>query len=451
MFDWLKHKVRDKFPSAEEKKNRELQRLLAIPNKSAEDCANLAWNYCERNQSQEGILWINHSLELNPHPSDARILSRAAFVYQDMGDFENAIKFHKQAITLLDPIKDKDRLLTSKYLLSDSYFNINDSLNSRENLDFVITNAEPVLFYLELYINIMIMMGQFSECLSFLLEQLTKHPGNQEILCVLGAFYYERLFDPATALTYFNQVASIEFRSPIRNQHLSYLYFFEQLMWSLLLTGEMEKAKDITNYAYSRRKIDREEYLSILMYYYSEINDIPAMDRIISQVNNLKSKKYSIICKVDVLLDNNRGDEVLEEIRSLYEQNPKDNNIVCAYVKLMIVKKEYDTALKSLSQSIQSKPKPVQAYFYYGVCHMALGEYQSALDTFTIISADYPNHREPRMGAAVCQKKLGHPEIAQRILLEIKGQPRNYEIHPDIIAAFNEEFPGEYLPDAYIM
>jgi tetratricopeptide (TPR) repeat protein len=451
MFDWLKHIVRDKFPSAEDKKNREFQRLLAIPNKTAEDCANLAWHYQEKQQLQESNLWITRGLEMDGHPSDARILSQAASLYHDLGDFEKAIKYHEQTITLLDPISNKDRLYAEKCLLSVDYLNVDDALHAKESLESIFTSGECDIFIIKLYVHSMILLGDFSKCLIFLHDQLKKHPENPEVLVALGDFHFQHLFDPETALSYFDQAASIVFKSYNRKSSLFLGSLFHQIMWSLLATGQMEDAKDIVDFAYTKRKIDREEYLVILTNFYSDVEDIPSMDRTIQQIHRLKKPSdFAISSITDALLAHDRKDEILDEITRLHQEQPSNYFFACSYTKLKIANKEYTVALNVVKDHIQTYPQPDEATNLLGVCYLCLEETQSALYFFTILSRSDPNNREPRMAAAVCQKKLGHLEIAQQILTEIKSLPRNYWFQPEIIAAFSEAFPGEYSEDTFL-
>ena len=65
------------------------------------------------------------------------------------------------------------------------------------------------------------------------------------------------------------------------------------------------------------------------------------MDRVIRQINKMESPdEYAITSEVDVLLDHNRGDEILDKITRLYQQHASSYDIACAYAKLMISRKD---------------------------------------------------------------------------------------------------------------
>lgn len=232
----------------------------------------LGFIYLESNYIDEGILYLEKSLEYNPNNKD--VLSDLAYAYESKNDLEKVISLTNMLLDLEPYNSDHWLLLGKVYTQSNNYEKAIDAF------DFVATIEGEEVSFLKLKAHCLVQVDRIEEAITLLLECIESTPFDEYLYISLIDCYLhiERYNDVIDLVSKYEK--ELDEDNPVLSAKKAYAHSMTEDMTQALIT--ISKAIEIDHTIYEVNTIAIDIYIKLNMY----ASALQACQRILTEKND---------------------------------------------------------------------------------------------------------------------------------------------------------------------
>ncbi|WP_163337097.1 tetratricopeptide repeat protein [Desulfopila sp. IMCC35008] len=382
------------------------------PEKKKEKHYARALEYINQEDSNSAIIELRNAIDIDPKFSDARY--QLGLLYLKNGDAKAAFGELQRSVTL-DPSN-----LDAGVKVAEFYLMAKKKEETRKYLSTVLEKDPSYLDGIALLANVELIDGNF-EAAKAALEKATGPEAESDRFYNIRGRLAAAQKDFVESERMFIQ--AIELGPENLSNYRTLLLLYQQQKLSDNANELAEKIE--SNFG------DKPQALLVLSSYYNAVQDKDRTEATLIKLVELNPEEVRFRLMLSSFYRQQKDlEKAATALTEALEVLPDSNDLKAALADILFNQRKIDETQQLVDEVLASNDAHKGATFVKGKLLLAGGKNQEALETFTVLTKDYPKWADPHYHLALCHLKLGEIELAQQMARKaLQLSPANSQFH----------------------